>query len=101
MLEWEELVVELNTLTDEIKEAVLEIGKTQKVGNVSASYSAGRKTYNYHLAIAEALGDGHIAEKALEPFEKVSIDYRSACKTFSVDAPFTKSAPKVTVKLVG
>lgn len=100
MLLWEELVIELNALTAEIEGAVLEIGKTQKVGNVSASYSGGRKTYDYNLAIAEALSDGRLDGPELDPFERISIDYRSACKELSIDAPFTKSEPKVMVKLL-
>jgi len=85
----------------EIGEAVLVLGKTQKVGNVSASYSGGRKTYNYMLAITEALGNGRLEGPELDPFEKRTIDYNAACKELGIDAQFTQSEPKVTVKLVG
>lgn len=99
MLLWEELRVKLDAFAAEIEDAVLEIGKTQKVGNVSASYSGGRTTYNYQLAVAEAVGDGRVDKTALRPFEVTKLDYRAACKELEIEATFTKSDPKVTVKL--
>ena len=44
MLQWEEVKRSLDALTEEIQAAVLAIGKTQTVGNVRASFAAGRKT---------------------------------------------------------
>lgn len=49
---------------------------------------------------AEAIDRGLIDEVELEPFEKVSIDYRSACTELDINVSFTKSEPKVTVKLL-
>ena len=44
---WEELKIEISKLEAEIKKEVCTLGKTQQVGNVKASFSKGRKTYNY------------------------------------------------------
>jgi len=50
MLQWEEMQKAADELKSEIEAAVLEIGKTQNVGNVRASYSKGRKSVNYQKA---------------------------------------------------
>jgi len=47
MLTWETKKNELDALETEISTAVLEIGKTQNVGNVRATYSKGRNQYDY------------------------------------------------------
>ena len=47
MLQWEEQKRKLDELEGELMEAVLEIGKTQTVGNVRATYSKGRANYDY------------------------------------------------------
>ena len=49
MLKWEQVQREADALAAE-----LGIGKTQTVGNVRASYSGGRKSYDY-----QAAADGH------------------------------------------
>lgn len=103
MLEWGKLQQEASTLAAEIEMAVLEIGKTQTVGNVRASYSKGRKRYNYQEA-----ADGHtmVSEATLRLFTTIipqteSVDWRGICKHAGVeDIPFTQSDPSVTVKLL-
>jgi hypothetical protein len=71
MLLWEQKRRELDMLEAEIKAAVLAIGKTQTVGSVRASYSAGRKSY-----------------------------FRSACLGLGIkNVPYMQSGPSVTVKL--
>ena len=47
MLEWQEAQARADLLKMDIEAAVLQIGKTQTVGNVRATYSAGRKSYDY------------------------------------------------------
>ncbi len=47
MLEWELKYRELDVIEQQINSTVLEIGKTQTVGNVRATYSKGRKKYDY------------------------------------------------------
>ena len=101
MLRWEQKRCEMDVLEAEIKAAVLAIGKTQTVGNVRASYSAGRKSYDYRGGID---GAGVLSD-ALDPYTTVipatvSIDFRAACLGLGiVDVPYTQSEPSVTVKL--
>ncbi|GAG63413.1 unnamed protein product, partial [marine sediment metagenome] len=47
MLEWEKQKRELDGLGNEICSVVLDIGKTQTVGNVRATFNNGRKEYDY------------------------------------------------------
>ena len=97
MLEWEQTQVKADALALEIREAVLALGKTQTVGNVRATYSAGRKSYDYEDAALH-----HIPVDVIQKYMKPTFDYRNACKDFGVtDIPFTESAPSVTIKLVG
>jgi len=100
MLEYEQRKRELDALEAEIVAAVLETGTTQTVGNVRASYSTGRKSYDYRAAL-----DGRDAAELLPWTEEVpatvKIDYRAACKGLGVeDVPYTQSEPSVTVKLL-
>jgi len=103
MLEWERLKRALDLLAERIQSAVLEIGKTQTVGNARASYSAGRKTYDYQEA---ADGHIHVGEATVSLFTTIipqteSVDWRAICKHAGIeDIPFTQSEPKVTLKLL-
>jgi hypothetical protein len=95
MLRWETMKKELDALTSIIQEEVLQMGKTQTVGNVRATYSAGRKTYDYHTAGAQA--DPEVWERhAIK-----SYDWKAICETAGItDIPFTQSEPNVSVKLI-
>lgn len=96
MLDWEAYRRHLDEIETAIKDTVLQIGKTQTVGFVRASYSKGRKKYDYQGAVVVA----DLGNDALVPFEKVSTDYRAACKALSIEVPFTQSDPSVSVKLL-
>jgi len=103
MLDWGKLQQEASTLAEEIRAAVLDIGKTQTVGNVRASYSRGRKSYDYQEA-----ADGHImvGEATVRLFttiipETKRVDWKSLCLHSGIeDIPFTQSEPSVKVKLL-
>jgi hypothetical protein len=95
MLEWETTQRKADELAETIKAAVLEVGKTQTVGNVRASYSAGRKSYNYREA-----WDIEFDELPEEQFMVVSYDYNAACKDAGIEVPFTQSDPSVSIKLL-
>ena len=97
MLLWEQVRRRLDEIEEAIKDTVLQIGKTQTVGNVRASYSKGRKSYDYKSAVeAEDVLPGELA-----PFEKVTIDYKAACETLGfINVTFTQSEPSVSVKLL-
>lgn len=100
MLEWERKKRELDTLENEIAQAVLVMGKTQTVGNVRATYSGGRKSYDYRGA-----ADGHpmVSDATLDLFTRtaVTIDWKKICEHVGIDdMPFTQSAPAVTLKIL-
>ena len=98
MLKWEQMKRQLDEMEQAIKDTVMQLGRTQTVGNVRASYSKGRKRYDYHAAIAAA---GYDSPSQLEPWRKVTYDYRSACKELEItEVPFTQSPPSVSVKLL-
>lgn len=97
MLEYERIRKDLDALEEKIKDAVLRLESTQTVGNVRATFSAGRKSYDYEGAVSSLdLEDG-----VLDQFLKTSVDYRAACKGLGVeDVPFTQGEPSVSVKLL-
>ena len=82
MLQYGELRSTLDALEAQIKTAVLERGKTQTVGNVRASYSTGRKTYDYEATINAAESAGRLEPGCLAPFEAYSVDYKAAVEEF-------------------
>lgn len=102
MLDWEKAQRRAEELAEAIKDTVLELGETQKVGYVRATYNNGRKTYNYHEAV-----DGHpmVSEATIKLFTTVPeprIDWHGICKHVGIDdVPFTQSEPSVTLKLEG
>ena len=108
MLEWQEAQAKADLLKMDIEQAVLAIRKTQTVGNVRATYSAGRKSYAYDEAFGEALGKaGDLTMEALhllairDEHRKVIYDYRAICEAAGIkDVPFTQSAPSVALKIV-
>jgi len=100
MLKWEETKRALDEMGAQIKEAVLEIGKTQNVGRVRASYSGGRKSYDYVTAGKQAPQEIIVAHTVQPPMPAPVTDWRAVCKAAKIDPPFTKSEPRVTVKLI-
>ncbi len=99
MLKWEEIKRSLDEIEQEIKCAVLELQKTQTVGNVRASYSKGRISRDYEAAVEAT----KLAPDALDPFKVVreTTDYRSACKELGItEIPSSQSPPSVSVKLL-
>ena len=125
MLEWEATQRKADEIAAVIKQAVLDIGKTQVVGNVRATFSAGRRTFDYRAAIdaAEAAGQlepgslGQWEVDEVDYFEAVQaaiqdgyfdlflytntrIDYAAAAKGLGLEAPVASQAePTVTLKL--
>ena len=104
MLEWEQRKIELDLLTNMIESAVLDIGKTQTVGNVRATFRNGRKSFNYEEG---AKDHPMVSETTVNLFTVVPeqpapyVDWRGICKHAGIDdVPFTQGDPSVTVKLV-
>ena len=109
ILEWREKRTELQVIEDRIKQAVLDLGKTQTVGDVRASYSAGRRTFGYKEAV-----EGYVAQEPedlvafLERVEAntrvvttTDVDYRAICDAWKLTAPvITEGNPSVDIKFV-
>jgi len=94
MLEWERKRQELDELERRIKDAVMVLGKTQTVGNVRATYSKGRRSFDY-----QAAADGNLFT---EIKTVVSTDWKGICEHVGIDdVPFTQGNPSVSLKLLG
>ncbi len=97
MLDWGELCGRMEQLEVEIRVAVLELGKTQTVGHVRATFSAGRKTYDYETAVKSA---------CVSPDDYVlmtKVDWKATGDRAMIvvgDALVTQSPPSVTMKLL-
>lgn len=129
MLEWEITQRSADEIAAQIKSAVLSIGKTQTVGNVRATYTAGRRTFDYQGAIDQAGQAGMLLPGSLAPWEildidyfavvesavaggllsgqyldaytTIKIDYAAAAKGLGLEAPIIDQKPaSVTVKLL-
>lgn len=101
MLEWERKRQELDELERRIKDAVMVLGKTQTVGNVRATYSKGRRSFDY-----QAAADGRVNEETVNLFTEiktvVSTDWKGICEHVGIDdVPFTQGNPSVSLKLLG
>ena len=102
MLDWEVKRQELDTLEDELRVAVLELGKTQTVGNVRVSYSAGRKSFDYMAGVKSSKDmNGDVLDTYTEHRVVEKVDWRGICKHLDVkDIPFTQSKPSASVKML-
>ena len=120
MLLWEKNKKELDSLEDEIKFAVLELKSTQNVGNVSASYSKGRRELDYEtpgkLAKIEIIKSNTIVDKIVDwgavatlidkeiidecTHEIENVNWSGVCKAAKIDPIVIKDGtPSVTIKL--
>lgn len=101
MLDYEKAQRKADELRAQVEAAVLEIGETQQVGNVKATYRNGRKSYDYKAAVKDDPGD-----IVLEYTEtKTRVDWRAlvldGLGINKDEIPFTQSDPSVSVKIVG
>jgi len=101
MLEWGALMEAAEARKQEIIEAVLEIGKTVTNGNVRATYSNPRKTYqSWDEAVMEAEPEG-LDPKAYEVVT-VTTDWQRAAKDYGIERKAwvdENAKPSVTLKL--
>lgn len=94
MIEWEDGRKKLDQLESKITAAVLEHGKTVVVGNVAASYSKGRTTYDYAGAGMDAPKD------VIQLFTVPDVDWKGVCSYANINPPILKvTEPSVTVKI--
>jgi len=99
MLLWEKQRIMLAELEQLITETVLELGRTVDTGNVRATFSAGRRRFDYEAA-AKARGIAPSKIKAFTAVREV-IDWSGVCKDQEItDIPATQSKPSVKVKLM-
>jgi len=101
MLVWEQQKRSLDALTAEIEAAVLELGQTQTVGSVRATYSGGRKSFAYDAAATQV--GVTIPQELVDEHTQTTqrIDWKAICEVAGVtDIPFTQSEPSVSVKLL-
>lgn len=102
MLEWGELKTQLDALEEEIQQGVLEARKTITVGNVRATYSNPRKTYQaWDDAVLESAPDG-FDPKTYEVVT-VAIDWKKAAADNSIERKSwvdENAKPSVSVKML-
>ena len=123
MLQWEEEKKNLDILEIEIKNMVLEIGKTQTVGIVRASYFKGRAKYDYEIPGSHAPQEiinnhshseididwmevakeaGYTTEMRENNTKKITfIEWAKVCKEAKIDPlVLEEGEPNVKVKLL-
>lgn len=98
MLEWEELRREMDTIETEIKQSVLQIGETQVVGNVRATYNNPRKSYMYEVSAKKRISSPELETLKLE-HKKTSYDWKEICSVMEIEVDYTEGEPSVTLKL--
>ena len=106
MLLWEQKKRETDELERGIKDAVLQLGKTQTVGYVRATYSNPRKSYDYEGALEQDLEDGDLLDEwkdqiraAISEHMKTVVDWRAACKTAKIEPIVTEGGGPGSVSL--
>ena len=88
MLEWEAAQRKADELRLDLEDLVLALGKTQTVGNVRATFNAGRRTFDYQAAIDAALDAGTLEPGSLGQWEVDEIDYFEAVQAAIQDGIF-------------
>jgi hypothetical protein len=96
LLLWEERRRALDELEAAIRDAVLQLRKTQTVGNVRATFSNPRKSYDYENP-GSAAPPAIIAEHT-----RSVVDWRAVCQDAKIDPVVTPGAGpgSVSIKLM-
>ena len=109
MLKWEEKLIELQEIENLIINSVLLLKQTVDTGNVRATYSGGRKTYQYQDAVnVELMSLGENSNALIDVIEDNSTtetvtktNWKAVCDDFGIDdIPFKQSQPSVKLKLM-
>ena len=108
MLHWYKIQEQADELAAAIRDTVLDLGETVTTGLVRASYSKGRKTYDYR-----GVGSGKLREGNAKVYDQIieanttlvpKIDWRHICfgdlGLDTDDIPFIESDPSVTIKVL-
>jgi len=119
MLEWERIRKELDAIEASIKESVMELGKTQTVGNVTASYRSGTRTFDYQASCATVDGEtlskystardiinwDAVADEVPEVVSRFTVrtfdyDYKGICKELDIEPiVIGQTEPSVSIKI--
>lgn len=102
MFQWGELAEQMAQLEEVIKPLVLELEKTQTVGNVRATFSRGRRTFDYRGAFYNHYTGRPLPADLMAEFEKLDYDWKGLCENQEItDISWAQSPPSVNVKLLG
>ena len=98
--EWAALKKHLDEIEERIKEDVMRLEKSVKFGNVTASYTKGRGTYDYHAIASEANPPEDVISACTEP----KTDWKAVCDTIGVDEElrqkyYRPGTPSVSIKI--
>lgn len=100
MLRWERQTRLLDEIETAIKDTVLQLEETITTGNVRATYSAGRKRYDYETPAQQAPDDviaAHTVTVTKTDWRTIALQELGLPKE---DLQFTQSSPSVTIKLL-
>ena len=105
MLEWHHYQRAADERAAAIRDTVMDLGETVTTGTVRASYSKGRKSYDYHGAAVKEMAPWAEDERAAQIVSRLTliekVDWRLVCKDAEIDdIPFTESNPSVTIKVL-
>jgi len=96
MIEWESKKKEIDLLEAEIKHAVMSLEESFSVGDISAGFRAGSRSFDYKTA----------GEKASETIimlntsKVTTTDWKKVCKEANIkDIPYTTGNPSVNLKI--
>ena len=98
MLKWAAISKQLDDIEATIRSEVLVVGKTQTVGNVRATFSNGRRTFDYETP-AKPIAPPELVVQHTEIIEK--IDWKSICtEVGATPIVVSQTDPSVSVKLL-
>jgi len=100
LMEWDKARVILEDIETQIKDEVLIRGKTFSTHTVTASYSGGRRNFDWKGAGSQASADVIARHTVQPPLPDPVTDWKLVCKEAEIEPSFTKGAPSVRVKAV-
>jgi hypothetical protein len=103
LMEWGVARRALEELEQQIKDEVLMRGKTFSTHAVTASYSGGRRRFDWLESGKQApieIMVRHTTQPPRPPVPDPVTDWKAVCKEAGIEPTFTKSAPSVKIKVV-
>lgn len=99
LLEWKQLQEKVDSLKEQITQAILELGESVQAGDVRAAYNKGRTTYDYKLAVEEIPAAMTLLETEYLKVENIADRvWKQVCDKLEISAP-VKSVGNPTVTL--